>query len=63
MRLKWIIALSIGAVMGMAGATTQASAYQNPKAYYQVQDTQIKPYGKVGYTVKKGYEGIKTGRS
>ncbi|MFC6254719.1 NlpC/P60 family protein [Secundilactobacillus hailunensis] len=60
MRLRWIIALSIGAALGLAGTTTQAAAYQNPKAYYQVQDTQIKPYGKVGYTVKRGYEGIKT---
>ena len=60
MKLKWIVALSLGAAMGMAGMTTQASAYQNPKPYYQVQDKQIQPYGKVGYTVKRGYEGIKT---
>ncbi|HBF73853.1 MAG TPA: peptidase [Lactobacillus sp.] len=60
MKWKWIFALSLGAALGIAGTTTQASAYQNPKSYYQVQDKQIKPYGKVGYTVKRGYEGIKT---
>ncbi|AKP64243.1 periplasmic protease [Levilactobacillus koreensis JCM 16448] len=38
----------------------KTSGYQNPKAYYQVNYTQIKPYGKVGYTVKRNYEGIKT---
>ncbi|WP_276804152.1 NlpC/P60 family protein [Lactobacillus hominis] len=35
-------------------------AYQNPAGYYQVQYSQIKPTGKVGYTVGRGYEGIKT---
>ena len=60
MKWKWIFALSLGAALGIAGTTTQASAYQNPKGYCQVQDKQIKPYGKVGYTVKRGYEGIKT---
>ncbi|WP_372791779.1 DUF5776 domain-containing protein [Lentilactobacillus sp. SPB1-3] len=39
---------------------TKTAGYQNPKKYYQVQYNQIKPYGKVGYTVKPGYEGIKT---
>jgi cell wall-associated NlpC family hydrolase len=39
---------------------TKTTGYQNPKAYYQVQYNQIKPYGTVGYTVKRGYEGIKT---
>ena len=39
---------------------TKTLGYQNPKKYYQVQYHQIKPYGKVGYTVKRGYEGIKT---
>lgn len=33
--------------------------YQNPKQYLQVQGTQIKPYGKVGYELSRGYEGIK----
>lgn len=37
-----------------------SKGYQNPKQYYQVHYTKIKPYGKVGYTVKRGYEGIKT---
>lgn len=60
MKFKWLIALSLGAALGLAGFSTQAQAYQNPKKYYQVQDKQIKPYGKVGYTVKRNYEGIKT---
>lgn len=34
--------------------------YQNPKKYHQIHYTRVKPYGKVGYTVKRGYEGIKT---
>lgn len=34
--------------------------YQNPKKYHQVHYTQIKPYGKVGYNLYRGYEGIKT---
>ncbi|CCK85177.1 Periplasmic protease [Lactobacillus equicursoris DSM 19284 = JCM 14600 = CIP 110162] len=34
--------------------------YQNPKQYHQIHYTRVKPYGKVGYTVKRGYEGIKT---
>ncbi|MBY7146570.1 peptidoglycan-binding protein, partial [Levilactobacillus brevis] len=38
----------------------KTAGYQNPKKYYQVNYTQIKPYGKVGYTVKRNYEGIKT---
>lgn len=38
----------------------KTAGYQNPKKYYQVSATQIKPYGKVGYTVKRNYEGIKT---
>lgn len=38
----------------------KTAGYQNPKKYYQVQYHQIKPYGKVGYTVGRGYEGIKT---
>lgn len=38
----------------------KTKGYQNPKKYYQVNYKQIKPYGKVGYTVKRGYEGIKT---
>lgn len=39
---------------------TKVKAYQNPKQYHQVQYTQIKPYGKVGYNLSRGYEGIKT---
>ncbi|KRK97060.1 periplasmic protease [Secundilactobacillus odoratitofui DSM 19909 = JCM 15043] len=39
---------------------SKTAGYQNPKAYYQVQYKQIKPYGTVGYTVKRNYEGIKT---
>lgn len=38
----------------------KTAGYQNPKKYYQVHNSQIKPYGTVGYTVKRGYEGIKT---
>lgn len=38
----------------------KTNGYQNPKKYYQVNYKQIKPYGRVGYTVKRGYEGIKT---
>ncbi len=34
--------------------------YQNPRRYHQVHYTQIKPYGKVGYDLYRGYEGIKT---
>ncbi|GAD16422.1 DUF5776 domain-containing protein [Lentilactobacillus otakiensis] len=38
----------------------KTKGYQNPKKYYQVNYTQIKPFGKIGYTVKRHYEGIKT---
>lgn len=38
----------------------KTKGYQNPKAYYQVQYKQIKPTGKVGYNLSRGYEGIKT---
>lgn len=38
----------------------KTKGYQNPKKYYQVQYQQIKPFGKVGYTVKRHFEGIKT---
>lgn len=34
--------------------------YQNPKKYYQIHYTRVKPYGQVGYTVSQGFEGIKT---
>lgn len=34
--------------------------YQNPKRYYQVQYKQIKPTGKVGYNLARGFEGVKT---
>lgn len=36
------------------------SNYQNPAEYYQVQYSQIKPTGQVGYTIGRNYEGIKT---
>jgi len=39
---------------------SRIKGYQNPKAYHQVHYTQIKPYGKVGYNLYRGYEGIKT---
>lgn len=39
---------------------TVVKPYQNPKQYHQIHYTQVKPYGQVGYTVKRGYEGIKT---
>lgn len=39
---------------------TVVKPYQNPKKYHQIHYTQVKPYGQVGYTVKRGYEGIKT---
>lgn len=39
---------------------TKVIAYQNPKGYHQVHYTQVKPYGKVGYNLYRGYEGIKT---
>lgn len=38
----------------------KSRGYQNPKRYYQVHYQQIKPEGQVGYTVKRGFEGIKT---
>lgn len=38
----------------------KVKGYQNPKKYHQVHYTQIKPYGKVGYNLYRGYEGIKT---
>ena len=41
-------------------ASQKVKAYQNPKKYHQVHYTQIKPYGKVGYNLYRGYEGIKT---
>ncbi|MFT8400515.1 MAG: NlpC/P60 family protein [Lentilactobacillus diolivorans] len=41
-------------------ANRKAKAYQNPKRYYQVQSQQIKPFGHIGYTVKRHFEGIKT---
>lgn len=39
---------------------TAVKGYQNPKGYHQVHYTQVKPYGKVGYNLYRGYEGIKT---
>ncbi|MFJ8262899.1 DUF5776 domain-containing protein [Rummeliibacillus sp. NPDC094406] len=38
----------------------KTKGYQNPKQYFQVQYEQIKPTGKVGYNLSRGYEGIKT---
>ncbi len=38
----------------------QGTRYQNPSGYLQVQDTQIKPSGEVGYNLSYGFEGIKT---
>ncbi|WP_353990183.1 DUF5776 domain-containing protein [Pediococcus argentinicus] len=37
-----------------------SKGYQNPKRYLQVQNTKIKPTGTIGYTLKHGYEGVKT---
>lgn len=42
-------------------STQQAQKlYQNPKRYHQIHYSQIKPFDKVGYTLRRGYEGIKT---
>lgn len=38
----------------------KTKGYQNPKQYYQVQYSQIKPYGTVGYNLGWGYMGVKT---
>lgn len=38
----------------------KVKTYQNPKRYHQIHYTRVKPYGQVGYTVKRNYEGIKT---
>lgn len=59
----WFVTLiiaSISAVSLLRNVHASAHVYQNPKQYYQIADKQIKPVGKVGYTVKVGYEGIKT---
>lgn len=40
--------------------SSKVKAYQNPKRYHQIHYTQVKPYGKVGYNLYRGYEGIKT---
>ena len=37
-----------------------APAYQNPNGWLQIQNTQIKPVGTVGYDLYNGVEGIKT---
>lgn len=37
-----------------------SKGYQNPKKYFQVQNSKIKPAGTIGYTLKRGYEGVKT---
>lgn len=39
---------------------TTAPAYQNPNGWLQIQNTQIKPVGPVGYELYNGVEGIKT---
>lgn len=49
-----------GHYLAAAAKHVAVKAYQNPRRYHQVQYTQIKPYGKVGYTLRRGYEGIKT---
>ncbi|WP_220728920.1 C40 family peptidase [Apilactobacillus xinyiensis] len=54
-----IFCLSFLAVL-VLGIKVNAQNYQNPKKYYQIQSSQIKPYGKVGYNLNIGYEGIKT---
>lgn len=38
----------------------KTNGYQNPKQYYQVSYSQIKPYGTVGYNLNLNYEGVKT---
>ncbi|MGX9134214.1 DUF5776 domain-containing protein [Rummeliibacillus sp. JY-2-4R] len=38
----------------------KSKGYQNPKAFYQVQYKQIVPTGKVGYTLSRDFEGVKT---
>ncbi|WP_238141091.1 DUF5776 domain-containing protein [Pediococcus damnosus] len=37
-----------------------SNGYQNPKRYFQVQNSKIRPAGTIGYTLKRGYEGVKT---
>lgn len=39
---------------------SKTKGYQNPKQYYQVSYSQIKPYGQVGYNLNLNYEGVKT---
>lgn len=39
---------------------TVAPAYQNPAGWLQIQNSQIKPVGNVGYDLYNGVEGIKT---
>ncbi|WP_396121398.1 C40 family peptidase [Apilactobacillus apisilvae] len=59
--IAMILLVSLGFVLGTSTNThAKGKVYQNPKRYYQISDKQIKPVGKVGYTVKVGYEGIKT---
>lgn len=38
---------------------TTATIYQNPSGWLQIQNTQIKPVGNVGYNLYNGVEGIK----
>lgn len=38
----------------------KTKGYQNPKQYYQISYSQIKPYGTVGYNLNLNYEGVKT---
>lgn len=55
-----LVVASFGTVSLLHNVDASAHVYQNPKQYYQISDKQIEPVGKVGYTVKVGYEGIKT---
>ncbi len=49
-----------GFIIAKKNLIKKIKGYQNPKAYHQVHYTQVKPYGKVGYNLYRGYEGIKT---
>lgn len=39
---------------------SKITIYQNPSNWLQIQNTQIKPYGTVGYNLISGSEGVKT---
>lgn len=55
-------ALAVKTNAATTSTSNQATVknYQNPKRYHQISYTQIRPYGKVGYTLRRGFEGIKT---